>query len=69
MDDKSLSLQPGEKDAPSPDQAQTVQTRLEDFEYDWYIRVKFQLSDLKRVDRAAAVAKMENEIVALFERT
>ena len=69
MDGKLLPSQPEEKEAMSPDQAQTVPTRLENFEYDWYIRVKLQLGDLKRVNRAAVVAKMENEVVALFEGT
>ena len=42
-------------------------SRLEDFEYDWYIRVKFQYQDLKRADRAAAIVKMESEVVTLFD--
>ena len=42
-------------------------SRLEDFEHDWYIRVKFQYHDLKRADRTAAIAKMESEVVALFD--
>lgn len=43
-------------------------SRLEDFEHDWYIRVKFQYQDLKRADRAAAIVKMESEVVTLFDR-
>ncbi|KAK9388694.1 hypothetical protein V1515DRAFT_597722 [Lipomyces mesembrius] len=66
MGDGSLSSDPEEQGASSTDRNQAMPTLLEDFEHDWYIRVKFQFY-FKRVDRAAAIAKMDNEMVALLQ--
>lgn len=60
-------INPEEPGTRSKDENQFKETLLRDFEYDWYVRVKFQFSGLMRVGKAAAIAKMETEAGALLE--
>lgn len=63
----SVTETPEGEDAAITVQGPVGPARLEDFDYDWYIRVKFQIKDVKIIDKASAVTRMENDVVSLFE--
>jgi hypothetical protein len=66
MGDGLLNPDPKEHGARNSDQNQASRALLEQFEYDWYIRAKFVVGNLRGADRVAAMAKMENDVVCLL---